>query len=308
MKEGDERMKFMKVLGVALLICLLGQSLVSAAPRASHPYSSTLKATFYSESLQKNMRLNVYLPPNYDSQDRYPVLYVLHSYKLNEDHWFDALGITKKSDALIAKGSIEPLIIVAPEIDNSFGVNSSKQPGYAEGSGAPGDEGVLYTGMYEDYITKDVVSYVDTHFNTLKSRNSRYIGGTSMGGFSALHIGFRHPELYSKVGGHSPALFDGPMWDVLEKMIYPTKEVRKQNDPLYLAANQKLNKLQIYLDMGDQDDFKVVTQKLSDILKGVKTKSFEFHVNKGGHHDDAYWSSQMENYLLFYAGVEPDSN
>lgn len=128
-----------------------------------------------------------------------------------------------------------------------------------------------------------------------------------MGGFAALHIGLRHPNLYSKVGGHSPALFVGPMWEVLEKMVYPTKEIRKENDPIALAASQKLNKLNIYLDIGEQDaDFKEPAKKINEVLSGVKTKSLEFHINKAGKHDDAYWSSQIENYLLFYAGAETE--
>jgi enterochelin esterase-like enzyme len=297
-------MKWMKTVCAVVFSFSLWQSAAMAAPQQAHVSSTTLKAVFYSESLQKDMNVNVYLPPNYDAQDKYPVLYVLHSYKLNEDHWFNALNITKKADELITSGKIEPMIIVAPKIDNSFGVNSADHTGYVDGSGKPGDEGVLNAGKYEDYITKDVISYVDSHFNTIKSRNSRYIGGTSMGGFAALHIALRHPNLYSKVGGHSPALFVGKMWDVLGKMIYPTSAVRQENDPLALAASQKLNKLNIYLDCGDQDDFKEGTKKLSEILQAQKTKSFEFHTTPGGKHDDAYWSSQVENYLLFYGGFD----
>ncbi|WP_152396944.1 alpha/beta hydrolase [Paenibacillus guangzhouensis] len=297
-------MKWFKVLCAVVLSFSLSQAAVLAAPQQPHASSTTLKAVFYSESLQKEMNVNVYLPPNYGAQDKYPVLYVLHSYKLNEDHWFKALQVVKKADELISSGKIEPMIIVAPKIDNSFGVNSADRTGYMEGSGKPGDEGVLQTGKYEDYLTKDVVNFVDTHFNTMKSRTGRYIGGTSMGGFAALHIGLRHPNLYSKIGGHAPALFVGPMWDVLEKMIYPTDATRQENDPLALAASQKLNKVSIYLDCGEQDDFKEATKKLRDTLNVQKTKSFEFHSTPGGKHDDAYWSSQMENYLLFYGGMD----
>jgi esterase/lipase superfamily enzyme len=72
-----------------------------------------------------------------------------------------------------------------------------------------------------------------------------------------------------------------------------------------LASTQKLNRLSIYLDCGDQDDFKAATNQLNGILQTQKTKSFEFHTTPGGKHDDAYWSSQMENYLLFYGGIGP---
>ncbi|MBW7477194.1 esterase family protein [Paenibacillus oenotherae] len=302
-------MKLVKVLCALVLVLMLGQQTVFAAapaptPAKANEHSSTMKVTFYSDSLHKEMQLNVYLPPNYDAQEKYPVLYVLHSYKLNEDHWFDTLKMKEQADALIASKKITPMIIVAPRIENSFGVNSSKELGYEEGSGNPGDPGVLNKGMYEDYITKDVITYIDTHFKTIQSRNSRYIGGTSMGGFAALHIGLSNPLLFSKVGGHAPALFVGDMWAPLKNLVYPTDEIRKHNDPLLLAASQKLNKQSIYLDCGDQDDFIAATKQLDKVLKMKKTKSYEFHVIEGGHHDDAYWSSQMENYLMFYGATD----
>ncbi|MNH82044.1 Endo-1,4-beta-xylanase/feruloyl esterase precursor [compost metagenome] len=299
-------MKMIKGLILTLFLALLVEPLAVASAAKDRSASSTMKVNFYSDSLQKKMHLNVYLPPNYEAQNKYPVLYVLHSYKLNEDHWWNSLKVTEKADELIASGKIEPLIIVAPMIDNSFGVNSAEQTGTVPESGKPEDEGVLYKGKYEDYITKDVINYIDTHFKTNKSRSSRYLGGTSMGGFAALHIGFSHPELYGKVGGHSPALFVGPMWDVLEKVIYPTEAARKLNDPILLAGTQKLNKQRIYLDMGDKDDFLGALKTLDQVLSKRQTKSYELHVNPGGKHDDAYWSSQMENYLLFYAGLDRD--
>ncbi|WP_410770406.1 alpha/beta hydrolase [Fontibacillus sp. BL9] len=300
-------MKCFKVMLCAVLLFLVGGPQMGLAKvQKDRTSSASMSVNFYSESLQKEMHMSVYLPPHYNAQDEYPVLYVLHSYTVNESQWFNTLKITETADALISSGKIEPMIIVAPRINNSFGVNSSDVSGYSAASGKPEDAGVLHTGKYEDYISKDVVEFVDTHFNTIKSRQARYLGGTSMGGFAALHIGFKHPEVYGKVGGHSPALFVGDMWEPLEKLVFPNADARANNDPLALAASRKLNKLSIYLDYGDQDDFKAAIDKLEGILKGAKTKSYELHVAPGGRHDDAYWSSQLENYLLFYGGLDRD--
>lgn len=60
------------------------------------------------------------------------------------------------------------------------------------------------------------------------------------------------------------------MWAPLEKLVYPTAEARQNNDPIALAASQKLNKVSIYVDYGDQDDFKEVGKKLDEVLKGQK--------------------------------------
>lgn len=126
-------MKVRKLLFVVVsLFLLLQQSVFAEAKqeKGKHSASSTMKVSFYSEALGQNMRMNVYLPPDYEAKEKYPVLYVLHAYKLNEDHWFQALHITEQADTLIAAGKIEPMIIVAPEIDNSWGMNSADEKKY----------------------------------------------------------------------------------------------------------------------------------------------------------------------------------
>ena len=60
--------------------------------------------------------------------------------------------------------------------------------------------------MYEDYFINEVIPTIDNKFKTLKNRNSRFVGGASVGGYIALHNAFRHPDLFSKVGGHMPAI------------------------------------------------------------------------------------------------------
>ncbi|EFM11270.1 putative esterase [Paenibacillus curdlanolyticus YK9] len=298
-------MKVRKLLFVVVsLFLLLQQSVFAEAKqeKGKHSASSTMKVSFYSEALGQNMRMNVYLPPDYEAKEKYPVLYVLHAYKLNEDHWFQALHITEQADTLIAAGKIEPMIIVAPEIDNSWGMNSADEKKIWLGD--PTDPGAWYEGRYEDYVTKDVVGYIDGHFKSDKSRNSRYIGGTSMGGYAALHIGFRNTQLFSKVGGHAPAVFQDELWKPLFDWMYPTEADRNAKDPLRLAATAKLNQTSVYLDCGDLDEFKIATGKLNEILSGRKLKHYEFHLIPGGKHDDAYWSGQMASYLTFYGGMD----
>ena len=60
--------------------------------------------------------------------------------------------------------------------------------------------------MYEDYFIKEVIPLIDKEFNTIKTKEGRYVGGISAGGYAALHNSFRHQDLFSKVGGHMPAI------------------------------------------------------------------------------------------------------
>ncbi|WP_027086459.1 alpha/beta hydrolase [Cohnella panacarvi] len=247
--------------------------------------STVQQVSFRSEALARDMNLNVYVPANYDPEQRYPVLYLIHGYGGDEKAW-TGLGIGKTADRLIADGKIKPLLIVMPAMNNSYGINSPQ-------------------GKYEDYLAKDVVAYVDANYSTIADRSGRSIGGLSMGGFISLHTAFLHPDLFGKVGGHSPAIFVDD-WSTtggvngLKAFLYPTDEVRRERDPLLLAEALDLSTLEVYLDCGDQDYYKFYdgAEKLYRLLQS-KGVSVQYH-HKPGEHDGAYWTSMAEDYLLFY--------
>lgn len=248
--------------------------------------SAIQNITFHSDALKKDMRFNIYLPKGYSEDHKYPVLYLIHGLGSTETMWFPDLGMNKTADKLQDEGKIKPLIMVAPEIDNSFGFNS-------------------FSARYSDYLTIDLIGYVDSHFSTDARRESRYIGGLSMGGWAALHNAFSHPELYSKAGGHSAALWLDD-WSIAGNdqrvMLYPDDDVRKLRDPLMLAKTKNLSNLSVYLDCGQQDENKFYegAAALYKTLKDRHVKA-EYHPFPGKH-ADAYWREHESDYLLFYDG------
>jgi enterochelin esterase-like enzyme len=247
-----------------------------------------------SAALKRPMTAAVYLPPGYNSSVRYPVLYLFYGYGGNPDSYFAAgLAINRTADKLIASQTIEPLIIVAPGYDNSFGVNAAD--GQSAGSG-------VSVGQYEDYLIGELLPYIDAHFNSDVRRERRYIGGISMGGFAALHLGLRHPALFSKIGGHSAALWDYSTGDQFlgqRDWLYATPALRAQRDPLLLAATADLNALSFYMDAGSSDALRKQDEAMVRVLQG-RGAAVEFH-STGGGHDGGYWSGQLENYLRYYS-------
>jgi S-formylglutathione hydrolase len=136
--------------------------------------------------------IRVYLPPSYFTLNtRYPVVYYLPGYTDSSMLGFYLPG---DADKLVQSGAIREMIIVvangANQLGGSFYVNSP------------------ITGRWEDFIVNDVVSYVDTHYRTVAQASARAISGHSMGGFGALNIGMRHPDIFSVVYSLSPGLFD----------------------------------------------------------------------------------------------------
>jgi S-formylglutathione hydrolase FrmB len=136
-------------------------------------------------------RISIYLPPSYQRAPhrRYPVLYFLHGYDADDRALikgaYQNLNIRLSMDSLIRLGTIGEMIVVMPNARNAF-------------------DGSFYTnspvtGNWEQFIVRDLVNFVDRKYRTIRSRYGRGIAGHSMGGYGALRIAMRHPEVLSSV-------------------------------------------------------------------------------------------------------------
>ena len=267
------------------------------ACRAYQP--SNVKAeSFYSPSMKKNMKVDIYLPPNYNSNKKYPVLYLLHGKEGNSHSWmngflgFNAVEINKTADKLIDQGKIKPLIIISPEIDNGYGINTSLKTMSVNG---------YNRGMYEDFIVKDLIHFIDTNYNTIPNRSNRFIGGFSMGGFAALHDSFSHQDLFSKVGVMSAALWVGGTPPELN-WLYPSEKDKDLIDPITIAKTQNINDLSVCIEEGDQDPFLNADSNLFNVLKQKKIDT-TYHGYSGGH-TYSFWQKHSEELLLFFNSIK----
>lgn len=257
------------------------------------------RVSISSDLLNKEMKINVFLPDGYSEKVKLPVLYIIHGYTNNNEGFMPGIGLEIVAQKMISEGKISPLIIVAPAIDNSFGLNSSRIPFVV------GDDPVeaMYSGMYADYLSKEVIPFIDKNYSTIKYKSGRFIGGASMGGFAALHLAFTNTDLFSKVGGHMPAvLIDTSFKDFLS-WVYPNQKIRNLRDPIKLANTNDLSEMDVYLDCGDNDSFnfyegsELLYKELKD--RGVNA---QYHLKKGNH-DDEYLKGNLEEYLNYYVGV-----
>ena len=131
--------------------------------------------------------LYVYLPPDYDGSDKkFPVVYCLTGFTgrgkmfLNDNAF--APNLAERMDKLITARTIKPMIAVLPDCFTYYGgsqyINSSA------------------TGNYEDYLTKEIIQFVDDNFRTLEAKNSRAVMGKSSGGYGALIMAMRHADKF----------------------------------------------------------------------------------------------------------------
>ncbi len=150
-----------------------------------------------SESLKDNplgdksvRDLCVYLPPEYENgTKRFPVVYCLTGFTgrgkmLLNDSAFTP-NLATRMNLLIGENRIEPMIVVMPDCFTHYGgsqyINSSA------------------TGDYEDYLTEEIVSFIDENFRTIKDKNARAVMGKSSGGYGALIYGLRHADLFGLI-------------------------------------------------------------------------------------------------------------
>jgi enterochelin esterase-like enzyme len=267
--------------------------------------SGTVKsATFQSRALCKPMRLSLYLPPGYRDSDRAcPVLYLLHDWGWTEGSWFDLLDFSAAADRLISAGAVPPFIAAMPQGDKSFFIDAADPDGSYETLirfDPAHYEGALEgCGFYGEYLLEDVLPFVERKFRVLARPSMRALGGIGMGATGAAALALSKPGVFSKVGMHSPLLYDrpgmGPPW------IFGLSDEAafRARDPRHLAETAPLSDFPaMYLDTGIDDDSADLTGSLHNILtrRGVK---HTYRAHSGGH-DLAIWQDHLAEYLGFY--------
>ena len=130
----------------------------------------------------------IYLPREYDSsQRRFPVLYWLHEGNGNQ---LSGVPMVARIDAAIRTGKIPPFIVVLVQ-----GLPSVRYINSKDG-----------TRPVEDVLIRDLIPHIDAAYRTIPTREARAIEGMSMGGYGALRLGFKYPELFGTVSAFAPSL------------------------------------------------------------------------------------------------------
>ncbi|MEX1184399.1 MAG: alpha/beta hydrolase-fold protein [Gemmatimonadota bacterium] len=195
-----------RVMRALLLTGLLGTwgTRASEAQQAERVRAGTVeRIQVYGPGLAGNLsgdsatrHVTVYLPPAYgeDPLRRFPVVYLLHGYTDDDLHWMGFeqhfVNVPAAADAAHASGGARELIVVMPNAYTRF-------------------QGSMYansvtTGNWEDFVARDLVSYIDAHYRTIPQRDSRGLAGHSMGGYGAVRIGMRNTDTFGSVYAMSP--------------------------------------------------------------------------------------------------------
>ena len=130
--------------------------------------------SFRSQSLHGRLRFAVYLPPEYDSGRRYPVVYYLHGLPANERSYL-GFGFVPATLELLRLRAI----VVAPQGARG----DDTDPEYLDWK--PGRN-------WETAIADELPAYVDAHYRTIRARDGRALIGVSAGGYGAFLLALHH--------------------------------------------------------------------------------------------------------------------
>jgi S-formylglutathione hydrolase FrmB len=274
--------------------CALGAPAARATGRAEC-------VSLPSKILDRAVPYCVLLPPSYDVEKtrRFPILYLLHGLGDNEQFLIHSGGMNLVED-LWEQHELGEFLIVTPAGGASFYINS-------------------HDGQrrYEDFFLREFLPGVEKRYRALPGRSSRGIAGISMGGYGALHMAFRHPQLFSAAGAHSAALIEKLPNISLENSRQMSRlrvlgdafgspfdpAFWNKNDPVTIARTANLAGLKIYFDCGSDDDYGFDAGAAAlDKLLTSRHIPHEFHLYPGGH-NWSYFAEHLPALLEFYFHV-----
>lgn len=251
---------------------------------------------FESELVDYPVEYSIYLPPGYDHSERsYPVLYLLHGYSDDETGWIQFGEVKTIADEGIKNGEVTPCIIIMPDGKVTWYVNSydKKDP-------------------WADMFVKEFIPFIENQYRIRTKKEFRAIAGLSMGGYGALSLSMRNPDLFSSCVAMSSGTFTDQ--EVLENKEYDhyfgniygpklkdeVNEHWKAFSPLHLLDEvepEKLKSIRFYIDCGD-DDFLYKGNAALHIKMRDLGIPHEYRVRNGGHHW-GYWRTGLHNGLIF---------
>ena len=214
-------------------------------------------------------RANVYLPPGYSPNKKYPVLYLLHGIGGDESEWMKVAAPDAILDNLIAGQKTVPMIVVMPNgralaDDRAIGdpFTREKVEGFAR---------------FERDLLDHLIPAVQSKYSTFTDREHRALAGLSMGGGQTLNFGFGNLDTFAWIGAFSSAPNTKPPAELVP-------------DPA--AARQKL-KL-IYLSCGNQDGLINFSQDVHRYLKEHEVPHI-WNVDNYGHVGET-WASNLYHF------------
>lgn len=238
-----------------------------ADKREGIPHGKLEMIEYESTTVGTTRKMNVYTPPGYSEDKKYPVLYLLHGIGGDETEWQRFAQPNHLLDNLIADGKAEPMIIVMPngraqKNDRAEGNVMAAAPAFA---------------VFEKDLLNDVIPAIEKRYSVDPNREQRALAGLSMGGGQSLNFGLGNLEKFAWIGGFSSA----PNTEAPEELLPEPEKAAKQLRLLYLSC-------------GNKDGLIRISQRMQRYLKEHDVPH-EWNVDNYGH-DATHWRNNLYHF------------
>ena len=232
------------------------------------PHGKLEMIEYDSKTVGTTRKMQVYTPPGYSKDKKYPVLYLLHGIGGDETEWERYATPDIMLDNLIADGKAVPMIIVMPngraqKNDRAEGNVFAAAPAFA---------------AFEQDLLQDVIPTIESRYSVQADREHRALAGLSMGGGQSLNFGLAHLDTFAWVGGFSSA---------------PNTRPPEQLVPDPAAATQQLKLL--WLSSGNKDGLIRISQGVHAYLKEKQVPHI-WHVDSNAH-DPTHWRNSLYRFV-----------
>ena len=264
------------------------------------PFVRLVESSIKSELMAHTIKYSVLLPADYKTSGlSYPVVYLLHGYGDIYTAWSRSGNIQYHSDNLGAE--IEPMIFVMPDGYNSYFLNN-------------------FSGTYHymDMFVKELVPEIDQLYRTKKEASQRAVMGYSMGGYGALALPAKNPDVFSisvplsmsfrtdEQYLEEPQGVFNSQWASIFGANGVSGPARitpyfKEYSPFYFFDQNDLSafsSLKLFFVCGDDEETLSVTNGALHNLLRSKNFAHEYRMGNGGH-DFGYWSKVLPEALRF---------
>lgn len=225
-----------------------------------------------SKSVGTKRKANVYTPPGYSPDTKYPVLYLLHGIGGDEREWERGGHPEIILDNLIADKKVEPMIVVMPN-------------GRASKDDRPGPDAMRTApafGEFDKDLLGSLIPFIESKYSVKADRESRALAGLSMGGGQSLNFGLGNLDTFAWVGGFSSAPNTKPASELVPDPDKATKQLKL-----------------LWLSCGNKDGLIRISQGVHAYLKEKKVPH-TWHVDEHNH-DFQHWKKALYQFsqLIF---------
>ena len=253
-------------------------------PKYSQANTTTL--TLHSSYINGRQGINVYSYPS--EKHNIPIVILLHGVYGSSNVWMDLGGAHLVYDKLRKQGLSE-FILVMPS-----------DGGLWDGSGyLP----LGQHGNYEKWIVEDVVDGVLDNIDGAGKKSNVYISGLSMGGYGALRLGAKYPEIFSGISAHSSVTSLADLQQFIDNPIsdYYCENQHESNIRYWLEKNRSIIP-PLRLDCGKDDSLYESNLSLCKALNNLSI-DYQFDSFSGGHEWE-YWHKHLAITLTFFNEIE----